>query len=248
MIPRIIHQPWRTLDVPAHLRVYQDSWRTLHPDWEYRLWVNEDNHRLIAESFPEFADFFSRLQPPIMKIDFVRLAYMHRFGGVYADMDFEALRPLTPLLDESKIIVGRESGGVGVQMRGRDFISSALIISPARHPLWLEVMNEMTRRNRPRRTFEREPLYVIRMTLEVFDSVLEAYQQSHSDILITSHEMFYPAPPTCRLLHMRREIARQLDSYAIHHFEGSWLGWRERFLHLLLAMGQFYKHLRRGKS
>ena len=38
MIPRIIHQTWKSRDIPKHLRGYQESWLHKHPDWEYRLW------------------------------------------------------------------------------------------------------------------------------------------------------------------------------------------------------------------
>ncbi|MBE2287325.1 MAG: hypothetical protein IAE77_27975 [Prosthecobacter sp.] len=241
MIPRIIHQTWKTRDIPPHLQEFQQSWRVHHPDWEYRLWTDEDNSRLIHECYPQFVDFWDRPLPPIIKIDFVRLAFMHQFGGIYVDMDFEALRPLTPLFQDSKMIVGREKGGIGMQFRGRDFLCNALIASPAGHPLWLDLMQEMIRRLRPRGKFEREPIYVLHMTLEVFDAVLEAYQQTHSDLVITSHEMFYPAPPTCRLVQARREMAAELDSYAIHHFDGSWLGWRDRCINLLLAFSQCWR-------
>ncbi|MCU0797367.1 MAG: hypothetical protein MUF31_15700 [Akkermansiaceae bacterium] len=240
MIPRIIHQTWKTQEIPSHLQEYQESWRIHHPDWEYRLWVDEDISRFIRESYPEFSDFYHRLEPTIMKIDFARVAFMHHFGGLYVDLDFEALQPLTPLFDRSQIVVGREQGGIGMHFRGRDFICNALLASPAGHPLWLEVMQEMVRRYRPRRRLEPEAFYVLKLSLEGFDRVLEAYQQANPDIMIASHEMFYPAPPTCRLVQTRRELARHLQSYAIHHFEGSWLGWRAKGINRRRALGQWF--------
>ena len=239
MIPRIIHQTWKTREIPPRLRQFQDSWRAHHPDWEYRLWVDEDIPRFIHECYPQFADAFDRLEPKIMKIDFARVAFMHHFGGLYVDLDFEALRPLTPLLSEARIVVGREQGGIGMYFRGRDFVCNALLASPAGHPLWLEVMQEMIRRYRPRRRFEPEAFHVLRLSLEGFDAVLEAYGNANEDLVITSHELFYPAPPTIRLARTRRELARGLESYAIHHFEGSWLGWRARCANLRRAFGQW---------
>ena len=41
------------------------------------------------------------------------------------------------------------------------------------------------------------------------------------------------------LAQTRRELARDLDSFAIHHFEGSWLGWRARLANLRRAFGQW---------
>ena len=35
-IPRIIHQSWKTGEVPADMARWQASWRAHHADWEYR--------------------------------------------------------------------------------------------------------------------------------------------------------------------------------------------------------------------
>ena len=52
MIPRIIHQTWKDHDIPERFRAAQASWRTAHPDWEYRFWTDEDLERLVAERAP----------------------------------------------------------------------------------------------------------------------------------------------------------------------------------------------------
>ena len=35
-IPRIIHQSWKTADVPSGFQPWQESWKRNHPGWEYR--------------------------------------------------------------------------------------------------------------------------------------------------------------------------------------------------------------------
>jgi mannosyltransferase OCH1-like enzyme len=92
MVPRIIHQTWKSVDVPERFRGFQRSFQDLHPDWEYRLWDDVANERLIADHYPECLEYFRSDCPVILKIDLVRLAYLHRHGGVYADLDCEALR------------------------------------------------------------------------------------------------------------------------------------------------------------
>ena len=94
-----------------------------------------DNDRLIAEHYPLFLPYFRSATPAILRVDLVRLAYLHRFGGVYADLDYEALRPLDGLLDTEHAILGREHDGIGQSMRGRDFVINALMASPPQHPL-----------------------------------------------------------------------------------------------------------------
>jgi hypothetical protein len=42
-IPRIIHQTWKTADVPPRFAAWRESWARLHPGWQHRLWTDEDN-------------------------------------------------------------------------------------------------------------------------------------------------------------------------------------------------------------
>lgn len=248
MIPRIIHQSWKTKDVPASMREFQESWLKHHPGWEYRLWTDEDNERLIREHYPQFEESFHRFTPTIIKIDFIRLAYMHRFGGIYADMDFEALRPLDSLVSDGRIAVGRENGGIGIPMCGRPFIVNAFLASPAGHPLLLDIMQAMSDRFRQRLRFEPHAFHVIRMTIQIFDERVEAYARDHDDITIHSHVLFYPAPPSMRFKDERRELAGKLNSYAIHHYANTWVGWHIRLINGVETLKQLWQRRRRSGS
>ena len=41
-IPKIIHQTWKTKEVPEKWKKSQEEWQRLHPDWLYILWTDED--------------------------------------------------------------------------------------------------------------------------------------------------------------------------------------------------------------
>lgn len=222
MIPQIIHQTWRTPEVPEHFREFQRSFRDLHPAWEYRFWDDAANEQLIADHYPEFLPYFRTACPAILKIDLVRLAYLHRHGGVYADLDCEPRRPLDPLTVGSRIVVGRESGGIGRRIRGRDYIINALIISPSGHPVWPKIMRRMVAEYRARHRFERHVVHVIRMGMAMFDEELEEHAIAHDDVTILGHEAFYPASPADRRVDHRRHLGSTRNSYAIHHYENSW--------------------------
>jgi hypothetical protein len=222
MIPKIIHQTWKSADIPQHLRGFQDSWRCYHPDWEYRLWNDSANAALIAEHYPEFLVYFQQATPNILRIDLVRLAYLHRHGGIYADLDYEVIRPLDDLLDTPRAIVGREHSGVGLGLRGHDYIINALMASPPGHPLWLDVMHGMVRTYRPRRIFERHTPHVIRMAIAVLDDRAESRLQSHGDVVVLPPKTLYASAPTARIADHRRRDAVSSDSYGIHYYENSW--------------------------
>jgi len=221
MIPRIIHQTGETPDVPERFRGFQQSFRDLHPAWEYRFWDDAANEQLIADHYPEFLPYFRTACPAILKIDLVRLACLHRHGGVYADLECEPLRPLDPLTVGSRIVVGREWGGIGRRIRGRDYIINAVIISPSGHPVWPKIMQRMVAEYRARRRFERHIVHVIRMAMAVFDEELEAQAVSH-DVSILGHYEFYPASPADRRIGSRRHLGSTRNSFVIHHYENSW--------------------------
>ena len=221
-IPKIIHQTWKSNVVPRRLRRYQESWRHHHPGWEYRFWDDEANEALIAEHYPEFWDHYRRVTPAILKVDLVRLAYLHRHGGVYADLDYEVIRPLDDLFNTSCAIVGRERGGIGWPIRGRDYVINALMASPPGHPLWLDVMHGMVGAYRPRRPFERHTRYVIRMAIAILDDHVEDHLRGDGDVVVLPYEILYPSIPTQRITEHRQRIAEVLGAYGIHHYDNSW--------------------------
>ena len=222
MIPKIIHQTWKSKDLPSHLRRFQESWCHHHPGWEYRFWDDAANEALIAEYYPAFLDYVCRATPTILRVDLVRMAYLHRHGGVYADLDYEVLRPLDDLLDTAHAIVGRERGGIGSAMRGRDYIINALMASPPGHPLWLEAMHGMLRAHRPRRALEGHTRYVIRMAIAILDGCVERRLTGDGDVILLPSEALYPSIPTQRITDHRRLEAVARGAYGIHHYENSW--------------------------
>lgn len=98
---RIVHQSWRSCNVRADQRLWQQHCaRVLPSGWVVWLWTDEDNRRLIATDFPEYLEMYDRYDSHIKRIDAVRYFYLHRYGGVYMDLDMLCLRPFesVPLL------------------------------------------------------------------------------------------------------------------------------------------------------
>ena len=67
-------------------------WVRCYESWKKKydvvLWNdNEDLDNFIREHYIQHYNFFSRLPYQIMKLDFARLCILHKFGGIYADMD-----------------------------------------------------------------------------------------------------------------------------------------------------------------
>jgi len=88
-IPKYIHQTWKNELLPPLWKQYFDGWSRHHPDFVHVLWTDDDNLALVRECYPEFLKQYNWLPLMIQKTDFVRLMYLHQFGGIYADLDYE---------------------------------------------------------------------------------------------------------------------------------------------------------------
>ncbi len=105
MIPKLIHQTWKTKEIPYNIYnpVWISSWILHHPEWKYRLWTDEDLQNLTEEYFPEHLEFFIKA-PGVVKSDYGRYLLLHLYGGLYADLDYECYKPIEPLLNGQNII------------------------------------------------------------------------------------------------------------------------------------------------
>jgi len=92
-IPKIIHHIWLGSPVPQALKSYMHTWQFFHPDWVYLLWTDEE-----AQAFGLFNQELYDIETNYgAKSDILRYEILHRFGGVYTDVDFECLQPLDVL-------------------------------------------------------------------------------------------------------------------------------------------------------
>lgn len=95
MIPKIIHYCWFGRgDMPELAQKCIDSWHKYMPDWEYKLW-NEDN--FDVNSVPYVKEAYEARKYAFVS-DYVRLKALYEEGGVYLDTDVEAFKPLDDLM------------------------------------------------------------------------------------------------------------------------------------------------------
>ncbi|GJQ10672.1 hypothetical protein GpartN1_g2463.t1 [Galdieria partita] len=132
-IPNIIHQSWKNNDVPARYKRWIQSWKELHPNWRYIFWTDHTNRKLVLRQFPWLIDIFDSLPVNIARADISRFLYMYSYGGVYADLDFRALRPFDTLLHNKCVILGMMENN----FRLDDAIPNAIMASVPGHPFWL---------------------------------------------------------------------------------------------------------------
>lgn len=92
-IPKKIHQIWLGGKIPDKYNRLRETWVEKNPDWEYKLWTDDDidNFKLEnIESFNTIANLGS-------KSDIFRYEILYREGGLYVDTDFECLTSFNDL-------------------------------------------------------------------------------------------------------------------------------------------------------
>ena len=82
-VVRVVHQSWRTAQLPPRFRLLARSWRDCFPDWTHVLWTDADNERFVRDQYPAFYARYRSFAKQIYRVDAVRYLYLHRFGGLY---------------------------------------------------------------------------------------------------------------------------------------------------------------------
>ncbi len=96
MIPRIIHYCWFGRGPLPELAIKCiKSWHTYMPDYEYKLW-NEDNFNVNSIPYTKEAYECGKYA---FVTDYVRLYALYTLGGIYMDTDVEVLKPYDDLLN-----------------------------------------------------------------------------------------------------------------------------------------------------
>ena len=95
MIPKIIHYCWFGRgEMPELAEKCIASWHEYMPDWEYRLW-NEDN--FDVNQLPYTKEAYEARKFAFVS-DYVRLWALCNEGGLYMDVDFGVFKPFDDLL------------------------------------------------------------------------------------------------------------------------------------------------------
>lgn len=97
-IPRIIHQTWKSDTLPPEWEAVRRECARLMPDYEYRLWTDESSREFIAQEYAWFLPTFDSYPYNIQRADAIRYFVLHKYGGVYMDLDIGCRRRLDTLL------------------------------------------------------------------------------------------------------------------------------------------------------
>lgn len=144
---KIIHQVWFGV-IPnkkeaaieyKKLEKYKNSWIEKNPTWTRIEWDGDMCYELVKAHYSEYLDMYNNYKYPIQQCDAVRNCILHRYGGLYADMDYYCNKPFDLVLEKYKnnIYLVQTPNMPG------DHVSNSLMYSEPGHLFWLDVLATM---------------------------------------------------------------------------------------------------------
>jgi|TARA_Y100000389_G_scaffold76904_1_gene73686 hypothetical protein len=106
MIPKIIHQTWKTKDLPSVFDfIYKHNIQS-NTNFIFNLWTDNNTGNniddFIKNNYPRIYNVYSNIKLGVQKSDIARLTILHYYGGIYIDLDILLLKSLDNLFDYNK--------------------------------------------------------------------------------------------------------------------------------------------------
>jgi mannosyltransferase OCH1-like enzyme len=221
MIPKIIHQTYKTKDLPEDLQYWHQKVITLHPEWQVHLWTDVDNLRLVEEHFPHLLKAYNQLPYTIMRVDMIRYMYMVVYGGVYLDLDYELFRPLDEIITGHELVLP-----LAREKQGKDFYQTSMIIgncifaSAPEHLFWHDVISTFYK-NPPVAQFSNK-IDILKLTGPEFITRIYFQNPGKYQGFLPKKNVFHPDVSYAAQPDYEQTLSGK-GTLGLHHCKESWL-------------------------
>lgn len=206
-IPKIIHIIWLGSPFPEKYKGFMQSWIDHHPDWEFKLWTDRD----VADFPMKNKAMFLATTNYGEKADIWRYEILEMFGGLYVDTDQECFKNFDAFNHTYDFYIGVQPLDTNSCQLGIGLIGSI-----PHHPILQHAIKELPKNKNVQQIIVKTgPVFFTKIFIEA------AGRNGYRDIAFPA-SYFYP----CN--YYQKGFAenewRKTESYAVHHWEGSWLG------------------------
>lgn len=243
LIPRVIHQIWFQ-GQNVNIKKYKDcqkSCKKIYQNWDYILWDKKKIETMIKRDYPQYWKLYNIYPFMIQKIDIAKIFIMHRYGGVYMDMDMECLKEIdTKIINKNDDIVFSKFPAfcdhnnfcfpIVLASMGRlynhPFLSTGFYASKPKHPFWIGLLNCFDKNKENKwYYFNNKPLYTANSTS---NGIVSKYIRDEWIGKVKILDPKYLEPCSTR-----NDCNITKDAYAKDHLGNSWVNENERnFFHL----------------
>ena len=227
-IPKIIHQVWEgcTGDTPSDLLLrLAETWKEENPSWEYRFWNYKTIDKFLSGYFPEFIEKYFSFRYDVQRWDAIRYLILLKFGGVYADLDYECLEPLDWLLGNKNCCLGLEPPEHDRIFNKPYTVGNAFMAVKPGHPFFSAIIKEISNNHSDAQD---KFTHVLETTGPYMMSKLyETYPDKDQIWLIPSEFTSPLSKMEVKMIINGKPndiIEKKIEkAYAVHYYFGSWL-------------------------
>lgn len=124
---------------PKSQKLWHPIWKHCHPTWkkhfpedeyEHFMWTDEKLLDFVEKEYPEYLFLYHSFPFTILKVDFARALVLHKYGGIYADMDYFCAKNFYEDLNKNLVLVESVSPFETVQ--------NSLMCSKKGHKFWMK--------------------------------------------------------------------------------------------------------------
>lgn len=206
MIPKIIHYCWfGGKPLPQMALNCIESWKKYCPDYEIKEW-NESNFDINELQYTKEA---YEAKKYAFVADVARLKALYKFGGIYMDTDMELLKNIDDLLD-NKSFIGFESP---------EYVNSAIFGCEMKSDLVKQILNYYNNHKFILKNNQQNTTTIVKIitnTLVERNLKLNGELQKIDDCVVFPTDYFYPKSLETNTIKFTD------NTYAIHHYDGSW--------------------------
>ena len=213
MIPKRIHYCWFGGAPLSQLAIKCiESWKKYCPDYEIIEW-NESNFDINCCDYAREAYDAKKWA---FVSDVARLYALVNYGGIYMDTDVEVLRPLDNFLHYDALS-GFES---------KERVSTGLMACQKGQRLFEELLHDYSRAH----FLKEDGSYDYTTNVERITKICLKYGLCLDNTMQTVNGFtLFPRDFFCPKDYITRITTLTQNTYAIHHFDGSWLSEEDRY-------------------
>jgi len=137
MIPKVIHQTWKTAEIPDDWKVAVESCKRMNPSFKHYLWTHETMDQFMKTHYPSHYTLYRSYPYDIQRCDAFRYFVLYTYGGVYLDLDIVCNQSLDPLLQYDLVLARSYTPG-------SSFTNAFYMVSP-KHPFIKHCMDQLSK-------------------------------------------------------------------------------------------------------
>ena len=221
---KILHITWKDENLTEKQEFILKRWVLLNKGLKVKFYSDKTNESFVNKYFPQYKIIIDKFDRVVMKLDFIRLLYVYKFGGIYVDLDVLPLKSIEDLLNINDVVICEEDRKNALNFNTDYILSNAVIISKPNTSFIKELIDDIVRNIDSDKINSNDTDDVLNMTGPLFfNRVYERYENKNE---ITILDNLYFNPMTFYEI-SNGVISKNVQySYLMHLYDGTW--WQDK--------------------